>query len=430
MFRNDPLESLKVSSTFDSIPSVRDYLQREIEAQLRILFMDELPAIIHRLSLRLWVPEYRGLDTEIAESPAASSSGPGEDPLLNPPKDPVDASGNLLSSADIASLSLDSGVEMHSLFSQKNLLRLAALTNSQRTLSLFTPSIKEVVFRACTGFADQSEGLASGLISPASPVLSRTNSHISNSLSALPDTSSVLSLQNRSSTPGSSFSGYGLSLGAGRHPKARPSRKRKKRVVDLRKHSKPADTESVSGESAFTETSTTSMGFSSSVFPEEASDDPVTPPMSPEANIRIPHRSHRSPLLEGQGNLQAPISQQISYNHPPRPSLHAQPAHLNSTPPLRDENSKPPSQQPNAASEAYIRPREKSDEISSTHGSSTGMTLTDAAPNSSILEQAWMMKMANEIARRIQEGKFAGNSHYPGPWEQTRARSPPPAYGQ
>src|SRR5277367_5529443 len=58
VFRNDPLDSLKVSSTFDSIPFVRDHLQKEIEAQLRILLMDELPAIIHRLSLRLFVPEY------------------------------------------------------------------------------------------------------------------------------------------------------------------------------------------------------------------------------------------------------------------------------------------------------------------------------------------------------------------------------------
>ncbi|KAI5302914.1 ERMES complex subunit, partial [Ascosphaera pollenicola] len=59
VFRNDPLESLKVSSTFDSIPFVRDFLQKAIEGQLRQLFMDELPAIIHRLSLRLWVPEYK-----------------------------------------------------------------------------------------------------------------------------------------------------------------------------------------------------------------------------------------------------------------------------------------------------------------------------------------------------------------------------------
>ncbi|KAI7582032.1 hypothetical protein KC316_g8104, partial [Hortaea werneckii] len=64
VFRNDPLESLKVSSTFDSIPFVRDYLQRTIENQLRILFMEDLPAIIHRLSLRLFNPEYQTAESQ------------------------------------------------------------------------------------------------------------------------------------------------------------------------------------------------------------------------------------------------------------------------------------------------------------------------------------------------------------------------------
>ena len=150
VFRNDPLESLKVSSTFDSIPFVRDFLQKEIEAQLRILFMDDLPAIIHRLSLRLWVPEYRAGEEMQNQEAAPASEGPGQDPLASPPQDPVDSSGNALDESEIASLSLDSAVETHSLFSQKNLLRMATLTDSQRTLSLFTPSIQEVVYRAWT----------------------------------------------------------------------------------------------------------------------------------------------------------------------------------------------------------------------------------------------------------------------------------------
>ena len=41
-----------------------------------------------------------------------------------------------------------------------------------------------------------------------------------------------------------------------------------------------------------------------------------------------------------------------------------------------------------------------------------------------ILEQAWMMKMAGEIARRVQEQK-RGND---GPWDRDD-REPPPAYG-
>ncbi|KAI8145041.1 hypothetical protein BJV82DRAFT_512391 [Fennellomyces sp. T-0311] len=52
VFKNDPLESIVISSTFDSITSVRNFLQREIEKQLRNLFQEDLPVMIHNLSLR------------------------------------------------------------------------------------------------------------------------------------------------------------------------------------------------------------------------------------------------------------------------------------------------------------------------------------------------------------------------------------------
>ncbi|RCH91273.1 ERMES complex subunit, partial [Rhizopus stolonifer] len=52
VFKNDPLESVQVSSTFDHITMLRDYLQREIEKQLRNMFQDELPMMVHNLSLR------------------------------------------------------------------------------------------------------------------------------------------------------------------------------------------------------------------------------------------------------------------------------------------------------------------------------------------------------------------------------------------
>jgi distribution and morphology protein 34 len=52
VFKNDPLESIVVSSTFDSVTSVRNFLQREIEKQLRNLFQEDLPIMIHNLSQR------------------------------------------------------------------------------------------------------------------------------------------------------------------------------------------------------------------------------------------------------------------------------------------------------------------------------------------------------------------------------------------
>ncbi|ORX61949.1 hypothetical protein DM01DRAFT_1331424 [Hesseltinella vesiculosa] len=52
VFKNDPLENILISSTFDSVASVRNFLQREIEKQLRNLFQEDLPVMIHNLSLR------------------------------------------------------------------------------------------------------------------------------------------------------------------------------------------------------------------------------------------------------------------------------------------------------------------------------------------------------------------------------------------
>ncbi|KAG5455738.1 MAG: hypothetical protein BJ554DRAFT_4738 [Olpidium bornovanus] len=51
-FKNDPVERVDVSSTFDGMPNVQRFLQAEIEKQLRSLFQDDLPAMVHTLSLR------------------------------------------------------------------------------------------------------------------------------------------------------------------------------------------------------------------------------------------------------------------------------------------------------------------------------------------------------------------------------------------
>ncbi|KAJ1920108.1 ERMES complex subunit [Tieghemiomyces parasiticus] len=64
-FKKSPLESILVSSTFDDVPQVRNMLQREIETQLRVLFLDNLPHMIHELSLR-HLSQYR---TEAASRP-------------------------------------------------------------------------------------------------------------------------------------------------------------------------------------------------------------------------------------------------------------------------------------------------------------------------------------------------------------------------
>ncbi|RKP07233.1 hypothetical protein THASP1DRAFT_2887, partial [Thamnocephalis sphaerospora] len=51
-FKNDPLEQVKVSSTFDGLASVERFLQQEIEKLLRAMFQEDLPALVHNLSRR------------------------------------------------------------------------------------------------------------------------------------------------------------------------------------------------------------------------------------------------------------------------------------------------------------------------------------------------------------------------------------------
>ncbi|CAG8910231.1 unnamed protein product [Penicillium egyptiacum] len=413
VFRNDPLESLKVSSTFDSIPFVRDFLQKEIEAQLRILFMDELPAIIHRLSLRLWVPEYRTGEemNDETDNTAKSSEGPGQDPLASPPQDPVDSLGNALNESEIASLSLDSSVETHSLFSQKNLLRLAALTDSQRTLSLFTPSIQEVVYRAWTSPTDTSE-FPSSVISPLSPTLSRTQSQMG-SMSSLHETASNASMQSRPSMSTHSFgtSTYGLSLGAGRHSKAH-ARKRKKRVVDLRPKTTD-DAMSVSDESVMTESSRP-PSIASAPLPivNEPSDDPVTPPLSPEVDSHLPiiperHLSSFSrpirrdrDLSYSNETIRGPKAEDVDAT--PRATIRGYPQEKAEAGP--SNNQRPPLP-------ATVLPFSK-----------------DENANNESVDSVLVERLAGEIARRMREDKLMTNA-CSGFWSRQHEDSPPPAYG-
>ncbi|KAH7102937.1 mitochondrial distribution and morphology protein 34 [Auriculariales sp. MPI-PUGE-AT-0066] len=56
VFKTDPLQNVDVSSTFDSIAVLQQYIQREIEEQLREMFREDLPSIIHKLSQR-WLTQ-------------------------------------------------------------------------------------------------------------------------------------------------------------------------------------------------------------------------------------------------------------------------------------------------------------------------------------------------------------------------------------
>lgn len=412
VFRNDPLESLKVSSTFDSIPFVRDYLQKEIEGQLRVLFMEDLPAIIHRLSLRLWSPEYQETETEERLEGNNDDTVP-IDPLATPPQDAVDAFGNPLNESQISALTLDTSGEVHASFSQKNILRLAALSESQHTLSLFTPGIRDAVFRAWAGHPDRTE---SGLATPGltqgslSRIQSTFGSMKSGASSVASGSTGNDTLSSRPSLTTSHSMSAGLSLGASRS-RTGQVRKRKKRVVDLRKHKDGADS-GVNTE-ANTPLASAYASETSSVIHEEPEMEAelATPPRTPVRPSRHFDGKHgsldlgtpRSPidsLLPA-----APISSKAKQHETPQHAGSTQVEDFATPTPTKSSRPRPP------LSRTSLRQAQQStspllrslsfDKISAV----SSPPQEEASGSGGILEQAWMMKMAQEIARKVQEEK-------------------------
>lgn len=428
VFRNDPLESLKVSSTFDSIPFVRDYLQKTIEIQLRTLMMDELPAIIHRLSLRLWCPEYRAKEDEMAAEGASERKEMQVDPLASPPQDAVDARGNVLDASEISSLSLDGGSEIHSLFSQKNLLRLATLTDSHRTLSLFTPSIRDAVFRAWAGPSERAE--SAGHTTPATPSLTRSHSNLGSTSTTytfsrgsddgtghLPSRPSLVSMHSATT---------GLSLGAGRHSRSHASRKKKNRVVNLRKSRTTDDIESESGDSETSSAAPASEPIMTNPIPEEP-EDVVTPPHSPSGRVRF--RTSSIDLGETPRNVRPSLTSIRPIHTMPLPVPEQ------TIPALSIEKDEPSipiysrAHRPSYGLSSSAYPTEKTLPPSLDHVPSLSSTTNTSTSTSNILNQAWVMKMASEIARRSQDDKSSNQSQ---PfWTSSasdREDTPPPAY--
>ncbi|CAZ85003.1 unnamed protein product [Tuber melanosporum] len=353
VFRNDPLESLKVSSTFDTIPFIKDYLQEEIERQVRRLFQEELPVAVHRLSLRLWNPEYAaslGLD---AHDPDPSSpidgieDGSGDDAmaaLINPLLSPSDNS-------DTPSIA----------FSQKNLVALKELSEAQKTLSIRTPGISDAVFRVwASGGGSSSAGwersvdAPSTLMGPRTYTFSDTGEAISSaaSISSRPGlaTSSSVSTGGGVSTPGTRTRG----------------KKKKHRVVNLRPtkestHSDPAPDKPT--------TSTTQTTITSAGRKEEDLPTPQTP----------------------------------TFPSPPQPQL------IPSTPTTPTPTSSPFSQEERVVFESPVSPTSPfaAENITCSQTSPSEHRRphlrTGSAHSSGILEQAFMKKLAHEMQKRIEE---------------------------
>lgn len=365
--------------------------------------MDELPAIIHRLSLRLWCPDQMPRDED--ESPETSE--PAVDPFASPPQDAVDANGNLLDPSEISNLSLDGGPEVQTLFSQKNLIRLASLNDCNRTMSLFTPSLRDVVFRACAGSQEKSDVMSPPL---ATPSLTKAHSFQGNSTTyTFSDTSSLDQgyMPSRSSMVNLSSATTGLSLGSGRNSKSHAGRKKKTRVVNLRRRHTEGSTATESA-------------------PASDASDTVTDTASVEGPLSEPLMNTAIPE-EPEDYL--PLSPaKVRFDRVPA-------ADVLTRPPLKPELYNAEVSQ--ASAEKKLQQIPQPAYVPQTKSQEKGQCSTDAKTpfeftprrgppsetSSVIFEQAWIQKMAGEIARRVYDEKRRN----PGFWED-REDMPPPAY--
>ncbi|KNE68358.1 hypothetical protein AMAG_19798 [Allomyces macrogynus ATCC 38327] len=73
-FKNDPLENVNVSSTFDHMATIRRFLQSEIEKLLKKLFKEDLPALVHSSSRRY--VEARRIAARAGPDPVVAASAP------------------------------------------------------------------------------------------------------------------------------------------------------------------------------------------------------------------------------------------------------------------------------------------------------------------------------------------------------------------
>lgn len=360
--------------------------------------MDELPAIIHRLSLELWCPDQvqKGVETPVGDELRVN-------PFANPPSDPVDANGNLLDLQSISDFSLNHNGEVPSLFSQKNLLRLAALTDSHRTLSLFTPGIRDVVFRAWSGHMDHSDSSSPAL---ASPSLAKAHSvpGAASTIYTFSDTASG-SQGYFPSRPSLSLHSPNMPSAAAHH-RSRPGRKKKTRVVNLRRSKSEAGDSDVATDDA-SDTASINVPMSEPVIAPSISDE--------GASVDVKDTN------TGKVRFSATASDGGIPPHMPVPhDLVKRLQDLERTKAsLKEKHIRSPLSQEYDPEDEVIAALKKSEKI----GPADAQSNSDSS--SVILEQAWIMKMAGEIAKRVYDEKQRRQDPS---WDHGAEHAPPPAY--
>ncbi|RCK56679.1 Mitochondrial distribution and morphology protein 34 [Candida viswanathii] len=132
VFKNDPLEGIKVNSTFDNFEMLSSFLQKQIEKNLSELFRETMPSVINKLSIKL-------LDIESVASAAAEAKANAQR---------TDSSSSASASASESTTSSSSAPpsamgnnSLEEEISRRNLLQVASLYRSRETMGLSIPKM-------------------------------------------------------------------------------------------------------------------------------------------------------------------------------------------------------------------------------------------------------------------------------------------------
>jgi distribution and morphology protein 34 len=99
-FREDPLKSVTITSSFDEFGSVKKYLQETVEGSLRKLFVEDLPKIMDSVSAKIKLP-----DQASSSNPSSPSFPPS---VLSSSASPSTSSFSSSSSSSSSSSALSS----------------------------------------------------------------------------------------------------------------------------------------------------------------------------------------------------------------------------------------------------------------------------------------------------------------------------------
>lgn len=142
VFQNDPLQSVRIQSSFDFVPGVAEFIQQEIEERLRESFRDDIPEILYQLSQNN--DSFSQILSQVKHEHVADAAIPF---TMNPSPTAPTGKGIVDISSDVPDVNFATSSRRSEMFP----------FGCQDTLRLDIPTISEAVSRATLGVYERQK---------------------------------------------------------------------------------------------------------------------------------------------------------------------------------------------------------------------------------------------------------------------------------